>query len=181
MKLFARPLLFGCNQCGECCRQVQVPLSHADLLRLQRHFAGRPLRDWLQLHPIEREHPEAVLIDGRPVLLTLRTRLPEGGCRMLVDNHCAIYAERPMVCRTFPFARRGRELRIAPEFELLVSLACDQVPFQAEKQILADMAICDRSFADYRHLVRQWNQETAGRARGIEVFLSYLAQTQEVQ
>lgn len=179
MKLFAPSLRFGCNQCGECCRQVQVPLSQADLLRLMRRFGGQPLSQWLQLHPIEKSHPEAVMIEGKPVLLTLRTRLPEGGCRMLDDNRCTIYQDRPMVCRTFPFARRGKDLRIAAEFELLVSLACDQVPFHGQKQVQAEMAICDRDFARYRVLVRQWNQETSARPQSIEAFLAYLTQMEE--
>ena len=39
--------------------------------RLCKRFPDQPLSQWLQTHPIEREHPEAVMIDGRPVLLTL--------------------------------------------------------------------------------------------------------------
>ncbi|HEY9841993.1 MAG: YkgJ family cysteine cluster protein [Candidatus Sericytochromatia bacterium] len=181
MPLFSKPILFGCNQCGECCRQVQVPLSHADLLRLYRRFGAQPLDSWLQLHPIEREDPEAVMIAGRPVLLTLRTRLPEGGCRMLVENQCSIYADRPMVCRTFPFSRRGRGLRISPEFELLVSMSCDQVPFHGQREVKANIAVCDRDFARFRLLVKQWNQETAGQPerQSIEAFIAYLEQMEE--
>lgn len=163
MSLFSKPLRFGCNQCGECCRQVQVPLSHADVLRLAERFSKQPLTLWLQLHPIEPSHPEAVWIEGRPVLLTLRTRLPEGGCRMLVENQCGIYEDRPGVCRSFPFARRGRELRIAPEFELLVELACDKTPFHGEREIRQQMDATDRDFARFRQLARLWNAETANR------------------
>lgn len=176
MMLFAKPLLFGCNQCGECCRQVQVPLCHLDLLRLRQRFTDRPLNSWLQLHPIEREHPEAILIEGKPVLLTLRTRLPEGGCVQLEGDSCSIHADRPLVCRTFPFARRGRNLQIAPEFELLVSLSCDQTPYTHKRETLADIERSDQAFTAFRQLTRQWNQEMTAHPeqQSLAAFLIFL-------
>ena len=102
---------------------------------------------------------------------------------MLDGNKCSIYADRPMVCRTFPFfARRGRGLQVAAEFELLVRMSCEQVPFHGQKEVKANIETTDRDFARYRLLVRQWNQETAAWSPGqqtIEAFISYLRQMEE--
>ena len=163
MQLFSKPIHFGCNQCGECCRQVQVPVSHADVLRLLARFDEPDVFKMLQLHPIEASDPDAVWLEGRPVLLTLRTRLPEGGCGMLVDDRCSIYAERPMVCRTFPFVNKNGRLRISGEFELLVGLACDKTPFYGSKEVLADIETCQRNFVRYRRLIKLWNSENASQ------------------
>lgn len=179
MNLFAKPVLFGCNQCGECCRQVQVPLCHLDLIRLQKRFVDKPLSSWLQLHPIEREHPEAILIEGKPVLLMLRSRLPEGGCLQLDGDSCSIHPDRPLVCRTFPFARRGQQLKIAPEFELLVSLACDKTPYKHKSETLADIERSDQAFIAFRQMTRQWNQEMANHSESqtLSTFLDFIDQS----
>lgn len=116
------------------------------------------------------------MIEQRPVLLTLRTSLPEGGCRMLLDNRCSIYQQRPIVCKTFPFSQRGRRLQISPEFELLVSLACDKTPFSGEAAVRADIQLSDQLFLRYRALVRQWNQETSShpQQQTLEQFFDFL-------
>ncbi len=70
-----------CRTCGgECCRAfASVPLSWADYERLRRLGAQR-----LELS-LRGEH--RLLVDG--------------GCEFLVGGRCAIYPDRPALCRRF--------------------------------------------------------------------------------
>lgn len=157
--LFAKALKFGCNLCGECCRQMRVPINHEDISRIRRARPELPPEQWLQLHPVSTQDPDAVWIGGRPVLLLLKILPPENSCVFLQDNACGLYENRPGVCRIWPFERAGRHLQIAPPHRLLVSLSCEQTPFRGEQEIRQAMDVSDPAFLRYRQLITQWNQE----------------------
>jgi len=69
-----------CNCAADCCRGFpSVALSAAEYLCLQRLGASR-----LEF-----------TLTGHFYLMI------ENGCEFLVDNRCAIYAQRPAICRRF--------------------------------------------------------------------------------
>jgi Fe-S-cluster containining protein len=116
-------LRFRCTECGNCCRDLRVPLTHADLRRLVVASGAPPARsvDWLEPDAVDMTgEPESfVLLDqpGRRVLMTLVQR--ENACAFLgADERCTVYEARPASCRLYPFAisfgQRGgvRRLRL---------------------------------------------------------------------
>jgi Fe-S-cluster containining protein len=116
-------LRFRCTSCGNCCRDLRVPLTHADLRRLV-DATGRPASQfvaWLPTAEVDLtgEPGSLVLLDheGGHTLMALAQR--EGACVFLgSDERCGVYAARPGNCRLYPFTasfgRRGgiRRLRL---------------------------------------------------------------------
>lgn len=175
------PVLFGCNQCGECCREMQVPLNHQDLLRIYRQEPERPLLEWLQFRPVEKEHPEALWLDGIPGVLILRQR--QGACVFLgAEQQCQLYSVRPRVCRIWPLEHRPgeRALRVAPQHEMLVRLACDRTPVSAETvaELQAEMDAIARDYRAYALLVARWNAQAreTNTGHGLAGFVRFLSE-----
>jgi Fe-S-cluster containining protein len=116
-------LSFRCTSCGNCCRDLRVPLTALDLRRLvdATALSAAQIVDWLPSHAVDLtgEPGSLVVLDpptGR-VLMTLAQR--GGACRFLgSDQRCGVYQARPGNCRTYPFTptfgRRGglRRLRL---------------------------------------------------------------------
>jgi len=82
---------------NRCCRNVHLLLYPFDLLRLKRYL-GLTAAEFLE------RHTDAVLRPGSffPDLLLRMSRDDEGSCPFLGDSGCAVYPERPDVCRLFP-------------------------------------------------------------------------------
>ena len=83
------PVAVGCQRGGHCCRNVHVPLTPFDVLRLARRrgiFTGALLVDVAAISP-----DGGVEIDGAPE------------CPFLEDNSCSVYSDRPDACRMYPF------------------------------------------------------------------------------
>ncbi len=179
-------LCFGCNQCGDCCRQMRIPPSHRDLLRIQTQHS-EPLHHWLQFYPLEATHPDVVWLEQQPGMLLLRQQ--SGACVFLKDNACSIYNVRPRVCRIWPFEEtpstqtpRGESpLRIAPQHQMLVSLACDQTPVSASElaKTRYEMQHIEQEYRVYHWLIQRWNAEKKNAAtnHGLEEFMDYLKET----
>jgi Fe-S-cluster containining protein len=116
-------LRFRCTGCGNCCRDLRVPLTHADLRRLV-DATGRPASEivaWLPTAEVDLtgEPGSLVLLDHEAghALMALAQR--DGACVFLgSDERCGAYAARPGNCRLYPFSasfgRRGgiRRLRL---------------------------------------------------------------------
>lgn len=158
--MFSFSLKFGCNQCGECCRQMRIPLNHCDIQRIRAHLPDTPPQTWLHVHPVEASAQDAVWIEGRSSLILLRVQTEDKACVFLKDNACSIYPVRPRVCRIWPFEQTEKELRISPPHHLLVSLACDRTPFREQRQIKTEIVGSEAEYRAYRHLIKQWNHET---------------------
>ncbi|MGE3727187.1 MAG: YkgJ family cysteine cluster protein [Candidatus Sericytochromatia bacterium] len=156
--LFGKPLLFGCNLCGECCRQMIVPLNHFDLARLHQAFPNQSLLNWVRLAPIEPEDPDAVRLEKSWRQLCLRNRGPEEGCVFLKDNSCSIYQQRPSACRTWPLDLNAKgQLEVSPAHHLLYTTACDKTPFKEARPIQRALRENVEEFKAYRRLLKQWN------------------------
>jgi Fe-S-cluster containining protein len=88
---------FKCRQCGWCCRNVVINVSHSDI---QRWLRGRR-KDILD---------EVSFIDNYPKQGTggfyIRTTAfnPKQPCPFHCDEGCSIYETRPIACRDYPLA-----------------------------------------------------------------------------
>lgn len=174
----AAPLYFHCNQCGDCCREMRIPLSHEDLLAIHRHHPDLPLSDWLQFYPVETTHPDALWLEQQPGILLLRQR--QGACTFLQNNQCGVYAYRPRVCRIWPFEHvpGERTLRIAPAHDMLVKLACDQTPMPLadHQEIHDEIDAIAKAYSLYDLRIQQWNQKfrEAESGHALEDFVHFL-------
>jgi Fe-S-cluster containining protein len=84
------PFSYSCNRCMSCCHDAHIALTPYEITRLARS---------LQLRTTE--FIARYLTDGGIVL-----RNHDGGaCSMLGDASCNVYADRPLVCRTYPLLR----------------------------------------------------------------------------
>lgn len=123
-------LRFRCTACGNCCRDLRVPLTRADLHRLVA-ATGKVASDFVDWLPSEAvdltgEPGSLVVLDHveRRVMMTLAHRA--GACVSLGgDERCSVYAARPASCRLYPFnatfGRRGGLRRL----RLLSDTRCD--------------------------------------------------------
>lgn len=123
-------LRFRCTACGNCCRDLRVPLTRADLHRLVEATgkAAAEFVEWLPTAAVDLtgEPGSLVVLDhvGRRVLMTLAHR--DGACVWLGgDERCSVYGARPASCRLYPFnasfGRRGGLRRL----RLLSGTRCD--------------------------------------------------------
>jgi Fe-S-cluster containining protein len=161
---------FRCTGCGNCCRELFVPLTDVDLARLVAEAAEPPeqLVDWLA--------PEAVDMSGEPssfVELDVGRRLMvlthrERACRFLVDDHCSVWQARPRTCRLYPldasFGRRGgvHRLRVlAAGVDCRYTLDGD-LPLAGLRD---DHARHQAELARYHGRVAAWNRVQARRRR----------------
>jgi Fe-S-cluster containining protein len=121
-------LSFRCTACGNCCRDLRVPLTSADLRRLVERSGemASQIVAWLEPEAVDMtgEPGSFVVFPQRRALMTLAHR--HAACRFLgTDQRCGVYEGRPASCRLFPFApsfgpRGGlRRLRLLP------GTACD--------------------------------------------------------
>ena len=121
--LAATPFCFDCHPgvaCFTvCCRNVDLILYPYDIIRLKNR---------LQLDSEEflRRHTRFVPGDN-PFFPTLKLKLVEGEgspCPFLEKEGCAVYADRPTACRTYPLERAVDRLhgrRVPEEFYFLTN------------------------------------------------------------
>ncbi|CAB3752035.1 hypothetical protein GQ57_05545 [Burkholderia sp. MSh2] len=106
---------FSCNGCGGCCRDLRIPLTIDEAIAwLQRGGHVELLCDampWLEepapdnaFAAYKRARSSAALSGSLPVRVTVMlTAAHAGPCPNLQDDlRCAIYDERPLVCRIYP-------------------------------------------------------------------------------
>ena len=94
---------FSCRRCGACCRPGDgdsglVFLSHDEVEALVAAGAG----SWGE---VAAPYPEFVSCGSEASVTFGWCLRHEGGrCRFLGDQGCTRYADRPWICRTYPFA-----------------------------------------------------------------------------
>jgi Fe-S-cluster containining protein len=106
---------FKCTQCGKCCRDAKVPLTVAEAIDwLNRGHSVQLICEASPWPPgLADEDPGAAhfkrrsfaamsgTLPMRVVLILVANN--EGACpNLLPDTRCAIYEERPLVCRIYP-------------------------------------------------------------------------------
>src|SRR5437764_1206633 len=93
-------LRFRCSSCGNCCRDLRVPLTHVDLRRLVDATGGSAsqLVAWLPTHEVDLvgEPGSLVLLDHEACRSLMVLAQREGACVLLgSDQRCAAYQARP--------------------------------------------------------------------------------------
>jgi Fe-S-cluster containining protein len=180
-------LQFRCTGCGNCCRDLRVPLTHADLRRLvdATGRAASQIVAWLPTREVDLtgEPGSLVLLDreGGHALMALAQH--EGACVFLgSDERCGAYAARPGNCRLYPFAasfgRRGGIRRL----RLLAGTACDYAR-DGHNDVHALRAADQLRWAEHRSYLEQisrWNRLQKHRSllgrrlRSAQEFLAFL-------
>lgn|SRR6478735_7768495 len=180
-------LRFRCTGCGNCCRDLRVPLTHADVRRLADATGRAAARfvAWLPTHEVDLiGEPGSLVVldhDAGHALMVLAQR--EGACVLLgSDERCTAYAARPGNCRLYPFSasfgRRGgiRRLRLLGGTECDYARDGDTDPHALR---LAD----ERRWAEHRSYLAQvsrWNRAQRHRSllgrrlHGASEFLDFL-------
>jgi Fe-S-cluster containining protein len=188
----------ACLRCGKCCTQFGVCVTPYDIHRIKKATGLKP-DEFIQVIPEQpgrdRQEP-SVLIDGELSLIVLKWKalaaVPYGGgsgvpggqkphstriCMFTASNGCTIHADRPMVCRTYPFSSLSSELtstrsRICPS---------QWVPGLKERELYAvDMETYRKKVEEYKELATVWNQNGGGSlSEFVEFALGSLEQIKE--
>ncbi len=175
---------FRCTQCGNCCRDLVVPITGADLRRLVRATGHAPadLVDFLTPEQVDMtgEPQSFSLLDvGRRVMALRRHRHHHDddtlSCQFLDANEgCSVYDARPRACRVFPFdasfGRRGgvRRLRLLPGTDCQHELNGRVSP----RSLHHEHTALSRELSEYSQFLDTWNQTQRHRLRLRHALLS---------
>ncbi len=85
----------GISCFNACCRNADVTLTPYDILRLKDRL-GLSVTEFLQQHTVLFEM-DADRLPG----VKLRTD-DEGACRLMMEDGCSVYQDRPTACRYYP-------------------------------------------------------------------------------
>jgi len=189
-----RHLSFRCTACGNCCKDLRVPLTTADLRRLvdQTGQAAARIIEWLPTGEVDLtgEPGSLVVLEqaSQRSLMVLAQRA--GACRFLAsDASCSVYGARPTSCRLYPFdaayGRRGGVRRL----RLLGGTACAHArDGHNDAHALRDAD--QRRWAEHSAYLAQisaWNRSQGHRTRlgrpllGSVEFLSFLGFPREIR
>lgn len=101
---------FECNPdvaCfNRCCRQLTLPLTPYDVLRLRRRL-GMSGADFLTTLTTLRTFPDS----GLPIPMLKMCGGPEEPCPFVTPTGCQVYEDRPGACRSYPLGRGTRPSR----------------------------------------------------------------------
>lgn len=108
---------FGCNQCGECCRnRHDILLSPYDLYRIARYLKTPVLEVVLKYcdHYIGQ--------DSHIPVVRAKPKIHNAVCPFLKNGKCSIHEAKPAVCALFPL---GRAADATGEIRYFYSGGCD--------------------------------------------------------
>lgn len=93
---YPKNISFACSRCGLCCgdtpnkkRRVLLLKQDAESIAAQ---TNRPINSFATETP-----------GKTPYLFEMRKNDDTGMCLFLQNNQCTIYAQRPLICRFYPF------------------------------------------------------------------------------
>jgi Fe-S-cluster containining protein len=171
-----------CVHCTRCCGEVIATVTHADALRLVQ-ATGLPAQELVKLYTraeIESDPSDRSWIEftsGRRMLGLKRNREQ---CILLAPaGLCAVYAVRPLLCRTFPFEFRfspdGRPTGIqfrgsAADGSLPCPAYPETIRMDADLRSLAEQERFERE--EYYRIVERWNAQK--RHGGTERFYEFI-------
>jgi Fe-S-cluster containining protein len=188
-----RHLSFRCTECANCCKDLRVPLTTADLRRLVDHTgrAASEIVDWLPTAEVDLtgEPGSLVVLEhaSRRALMSLAQR--HGACRFLaLDGRCSVYAARPASCQLYPFNASFGPRGGVHRLRLLGGTECEHAR-DGHNDAHALREADQRRWAEHRSYLGQvqtWNRSQTHRARlghrllsGHE-FLSFLGFSSEI-
>ncbi len=106
---------FSCTKCGNCCRDLKLPLTAAEAIdwltsghQVQLICDADPWPDDPSAHDQRAAHRKrrssAVMSGSMParVVVILAANLTGACPNLLADMRCGIYERRPLVCRIYP-------------------------------------------------------------------------------
>lgn len=178
---------FRCTGCGNCCRGLRVPLTHADLARIARASArfASELVEWLAPDQVDMSGEPSSLVEldvGRRLMVL---RHASGGCSFLDGDACSIHPARPASCRAYPldasFGRRGgiRRLRLMRdgvdcrhELDAVAERAAIR---QDHRSLAAELRRYQRLVLDFNRLQRR-RRRLSRRLLGAGAFLDFVAE-----
>jgi Fe-S-cluster containining protein len=167
---------FGCNLCGECCRNMDVPLTHYDIARLLQAETAPDLETLVTLHPSLGDELDAVKLYGEYNTLYLSNKLSDNSCIFLENNACTIYNHRPNSCRTWPFSKDSRDrLKIDAVAGQTVADFCDKTRFKEHTRTLKTINQGIEEVFEFRNLLKIWNNgvDDYPEKQNLETFLQF--------
>ncbi len=170
-------IFFGCNQCGECCRDMDIPLNHYDIYSILQSKPKFDIETFITLHPATADEFDAVRLYGGFTTLYLTNKLSDNSCIFLENNACSIYNHRPNSCRTWPFSKNSSDkLNINNVAGEIVSIFCDKTPFKESKKTLKTINYGINEVSEYRKLIQLWNKEVEDlpEKQTLEFFIEYM-------
>lgn len=132
-------------KCGICCGDTEEKVRQILLLYTEAKRIAE-----VTSKPIDEFAEE--IAGHEPYVYSMKKTAEEGKCVFLKEEHCTIYASRPLICRFYPF-----ELRVAEggEREFLYTTEC---PGTGKGRRLTEKY--------FRRLFRQLEVQDARRNRG---------------
>jgi Fe-S-cluster containining protein len=167
-----RLLTFRCTGCANCCKDLRVPLTTADLRRLVEltRRAAAQIVAWLPTEGVDLTGEPGSLVQLEPraprALMTLAQE--QSTCLFLgSDERCSVYDARPGSCRLYPFdpafGRRGGLRRL----RLLGGTSCEHA-LDGENDPHALREADEQRWAEHRAYLAQvqsWNRSQRHRLR----------------
>ena len=107
-------LKFRCTECGNCCSDTIVPITHEDVARMMKG-TGLKAMDIATFYKSSDfddggEGLQFVNLDGGRRTLGLRKRFDKendrDSCAFFKGDRCSVYEHRPVTCRVWPFTLR---------------------------------------------------------------------------
>lgn len=92
--------IFGCKQCGDCCRKRSDPvfIMGYDVYNIAKALQKQPVEVLI-------EYTRCVKgADSHLPTVFLKERL-DGSCRLLRKGKCIVQKDKPVVCRVYPLGR----------------------------------------------------------------------------
>ena len=85
---------------NRCCRQLTLPLTPYDVLRLCRRL-GMASADFLETFATFKSFPDS----GLPIAMLRMLKDPDETCPFVTPAGCHVYDDRPGACRSYPLGR----------------------------------------------------------------------------
>lgn len=160
---------FKCHHSGHCCTDVVCLPTPWDVLRITMNTGENPYSFIEFLTPeditgVNANDPSWLKLGTKRYIMALR-RDPVNGCFFLEKKtkHCRIYAERPLLCRLYPFKLQETRTGEFKGFVLHSDVGCprhrDGV---AQTKPLYDLYLYDRMHQDdYAKLVKVFNRDNS--------------------
>lgn len=159
-----------CTGCGECCRNLRVPLTFSDVARLSAATGQPPTRlvSWASAHEVDiaGEPSSLIWLPEGPRVMLLAQRA--GVCQFLEpDDRCGVHTSRPTACRAYPLSatlgpRNGiRRLRVLTAVECPYELAEPSLL----RSVRRDQALLRDELSQHHQLVARFNRAQARRRR----------------
>jgi Fe-S-cluster containining protein len=87
---------FGCSKCGLCCGDTPQKTRHILLLKSDAERIVANTKRKISTFATENAGKQ-------PYVYEMHKKTQDGKCIFLRQNRCAIYEDRPLICRFYPF------------------------------------------------------------------------------